>query len=213
MNVDALIFDLDGTLIDSARDLAGSVNHTLKSMGLPEKSLSEVESYIGDGMKTLLERATDTSDAAVIQKAIDLFKPYYLEHCVDATRLYPGVLEVLDHFRGKKMALVTNKPEAMTAKTLRHLGILQKFGAVIGGDSTERKKPHPDPVLKSLERIGAEPAKSLMVGDGATDVRAGKAAGLYTCAVTYGFKLRSELLKENPDFVLDNITDLIKIVR
>lgn len=212
MKVSSLIFDLDGTLIDSSQDLTSSVNHTLAQLGLPKKSKKEVESFIGDGMKTLLIRATGTKDESVIDKAIEIFRPHYCEHCAEETKLYPGVKVVLDFFKGKKIAVVSNKPLEMCRKILARLKIQSYFSAVLGAESTENKKPHPEPLLKSLELMRVRPAETMMIGDGDTDIDAGKSAGVLTCAVTYGFKDKRLLESRHPDFIIDRPEDLINLV-
>ena len=210
--VASLIFDLDGTLIDSSHDIAGSLNHTLKTLGLPVKSKNEVQGLVGDGVRALLIKATGRSDEEYLEKAIALFKPHYLEHCNDTTILYPGVAQILDHFKDKKKAVVSNKPHDMIQKTLRHFGIDGCFEVVLGGESTAQRKPHPEPVLLSLREMKVSPGDSVMVGDGSTDIQAGKSAGTRTCAVTYGYRDRAELERYKPDFFIDKIEDLKHIV-
>lgn len=207
-----LIFDLDGTLVDTSQDITDSVNYTLKNLGSPHITKNEVERYIGDGMRTLLIRATGNEDSAFIRKAIDIFRPHYLDHCVDKSVLYPGVREVLERFKSKPMALVTNKPTEMVAKILDHFGVRDSFRAVLGAESTKEKKPHPEPILKSLESMGTQAQTCMIVGDGNNDIEAGKAAGTLTCAVTYGFRKREELERSRPDFFIHRITDLNTIV-
>ncbi len=210
--VSGLIFDMDGTLVDSSADIAASLNHALKTLGLAPKTQEEVHSFIGDGMKTLLERATGSKDEALIAQAVSIFRPYYLEHCVNATVLYPNTREVLDHFQGKTIALVSNKPYEMVLKILDHFGIRNRFQVVLGGESTKERKPHPEPILKSIAGMGTAPETTLVIGDGTTDIQAGKSAGALTCAVTYGYRKFEELSPCKPDFFIDRIEDLKSIV-
>ncbi len=209
----ALLFDLDGTLVDSAPDLSHAVNHTLAQLGIPGKTDQEVMTYIGDGMKTLLERATGFSSDADLARAAEIFRPYYLEHCMDRTTLYPGALETLEHFKTQSMALVTNKPVAMTEKILARFGISKYFKSVVGGESTPKKKPDPEPVLKALSDLKAEASQAIMIGDGPTDMEAGRKAGTQICAVTYGYRSREELKKLNPNYMIDHLNELKSIVR
>lgn len=210
--VSSLIFDLDGTLIDSSEDISNSVNYTLAQLGLPKKTKQDVQGYIGDGMKVLLMKATGQKQANLIKEAIEIFRPHYLEHCTDNTSLYSGAKDVLDYFESKKMALVSNKPVEMVLKTLDCLGINAYFPIILGAESTKEKKPHPEPLLKSLDLMRVSPRSCLMVGDGITDIQAGKSAGILTCAVTYGYKSRQQLEQCKPDFMIDRINQLKQIV-
>ncbi|OGR87698.1 MAG: phosphoglycolate phosphatase [Elusimicrobia bacterium RIFCSPLOWO2_01_FULL_60_11] len=199
---------MDGTLVDSAADIAAAVGFTLNELGLPEKELKEVIGFIGDGMRTLLERATGFKEERELARAIEIFRPYYLENCADETTLYPGVQETLEHFKGLPLGLVTNKPAAMTLKILAHFKISKYFKAVVGGESTPNKKPDPEPVLKALAEMGVAPEAALMIGDGPADIFAGRRAGTRTCAVTYGYRGREELEKLNPDYIIEHLNKL-----
>lgn len=211
LEASGLIFDMDGTLVDSAEDIASSVNHALKTLGYPEKSREDVKRFIGDGMRTLLARALGKDEEALISRAIEIFRPYYQEHCVDRTRLYPDVPEILEYFKEKPIALITNKPCAMAEKILEHFQIARHFKVILGAESTQEKKPHPEPVLKALAGMKVPSASALIIGDGPTDVQSGKAAGAKTCAVTYGYKSRRELEASSPDFYIDRLSDLRNI--
>ncbi len=208
-----LIFDMDGTLIDSSADIASSLNFTLTQLGMESKTNQQVRNLIGDGMRTLLERATGNKEDAFIQKAIEIFRAHYLEHCTDATTLYPNTLEILNHFRAKSMALVSNKPYDMVVKILNHFRLHHTFKIVLGGESTKEKKPHPEPVLKSISTMGTTPESTIIIGDGTTDIQAGKSAGTWTCGVTYGFKTMHELEPYHPDFLIDRIEELKSIIQ
>ncbi len=208
----ALIFDLDGTLVDSVQDIAHALNCTLKDLSLPEKSLEEVRDIVGDGVRTLLGRATGNTKKEFVENAAQIFHHHYRKHCVDNTFLYPGVRELLDFYKNKKLAVVSNKPYEMILQTLKHCAIENHFKLVLGPESTTNKKPHPEPILKTLEEFSVEANTTLMVGDGTTDMEAGKSAGVFTCAVTYGYRKKEELERYNPDFFIDKIEDLKKIV-
>ncbi len=211
--VQALIFDLDGTLIDSCADIAASLNYVLGRLNLPVKSPKEVQSFVGDGVKILFSRATGNADPALIDQAVALFRPHYLEHCVDQTVLYPGVRDVLERYRAKKCAVVSNKPLEMVDKTLEHFGVRHFFESVMGADSTPNRKPHPEPVQKTLERLKVKPDAAIMVGDGTADMEAGAGAGVKTCAVTYGYRSRAELQKTKPDFFIESILELKNLIQ
>lgn len=208
-----MIFDLDGTLVDSAQDIAHALNCTLKDLNMPPKSLDEVRDIVGDGVRILLGRATGITDVAYVEKAAKIFQSHYRKHCIDNTVLYPGVRELLGFYSSKKLAVISNKPLEMIHLTLKHCSIEDHFEMVLGPESTSNKKPHPEPILKTLKEFRVSPKMTLMVGDGTTDMEAGKSAGVYTCAVTYGYRRKEELEKYNPDFYIEKFEDLKKIVK
>lgn len=207
--VDAILFDLDGTLVDSAGDIATSVNWMLGELGLPQRSVSDIQRFVGDGMKALLTRAIGTEDPERLTTSIRLFREHYRAHCLDTSRLYPDVLPVLEALRDKPLAVVTNKPREVSIHMLEGLGIAPHFRVVLGGESTPNKKPHPEPLLSALQQLGVPPARSAIVGDHVNDILAGKAAGLWTCAVTYGLTDRAALEQTRPDLLLDRLESLL----
>lgn len=209
----ALIFDLDGTLVDSAQDIAHAINCTLQDLDLPVKSVAEVKEMVGDGVRSTLTKATGVQDKEYIEKAAKIFKNHYRKHCVDNTLLYPGVKEMLRYYKNKKLAVVSNKPYEMILQTLKHCKIEDHFEVVLGPESTANKKPHPEPILVALKEFKITPKLALMVGDGTTDMEAGRLAGVFTCAVTYGYRKKEDLEKYNPDFFIDSIEDLKRIVK
>ena len=210
--VDAVLFDLDGTLVDSARDIAASVNWVLSELGLARHSVEEIQRFVGDGMKSLLTRAIGTDDPEHLKASIKLFREHYRAHCLDTSRLYPGVMTVLEALRDKPLAVVTNKPREVSVYMIEQLGLAPHFRVILGGESTPNKKPHPEPILHALQQLGAEPTRSAIVGDHANDILAGKAAGLWTCAVTYGLTDRAILEHTQPDLLLDRLEDLLSHV-
>lgn len=208
----AILFDLDGTLIDSAEDLTTAVNFTLNKLGHRTYSREEVEDMVGDGLETLLRRALENPDEATLQKSIEIFEPFYQANCVVQTQVYEGVEKILTQFAEIPKAIVSNKPYAMTDLTLKELRLHHFFKVILGGDSLTEKKPHPLPVQVALERLGVSAQSALLVGDSAPDVDAARAAGIAVCACTYGFRRRADLEKLNPDFLIDSIDELSKIV-
>lgn len=210
--VELIIFDLDGTLIDSRIDIANSVNYTLKQLGLNPLDDKIILGYVGDGVRSLIERALSPSNLHLFEKGLDTFLSYYSEHLLDNTFFFPGVTETLKFFSYKKMAVISNKPEALSINTLKGLGIYNFFKSVVGGDSLEQKKPAPEPVLKVLEDLNVDREKAIIVGDSYVDIEAGKAAGIMTCGVTYGFKIRDAILKAGPDFMIDHLAELKEII-
>ena len=219
-HVDAVVFDLDGTLIDSAHDISFCVNETLTRLKRPAIDEEIIWSFVGRGVLPLIERSLDETAARsdtpddeagpVKEQAIALFKDLYEAHCLDQTRLYPGIMEVLDTYAGKALAVVTNKAERFTFKILEGLGVRDRFKTVLGGDSMTEKKPHPGPVLRALDEAGVRPREAVFVGDSAIDVKAGKAADTWTCGVLYGLRPESEIREAGPDTVVFTATEILK---
>jgi phosphoglycolate phosphatase len=214
-NMDLLIFDLDGTLIDSKLDLAHAVNATRRMMGLQPIENEVVYSYVGNGAPVLIRRAIggEISDEQ-LQTALAFFLDYYRAHMLDYTTLYPGVRETLDtlHSAGTKMAVLTNKPVRFSKAILDGLGVGDRFTRVYGGNSFEQKKPHPVGVATLLVETATERHKALMVGDSAVDVRTARNAGIACCGVTYGFQPET-LITDPPDFLIDRMEELLNLLQ
>jgi len=209
LEIDALLFDLDGTLVDSRRDLTTSVRWLQRRYRVPLSSPRDVASYIGDGVVKLVQRALPDVRGRSFARAIEEYKAHYRVHCLDTTRDYPGVRETIFHFRRKKLAVITNKPAGATRRILSGLGLLTPFRCVLGGDSLRRKKPFPDPVIRALHELGVPRSdRAVMVGDGPNDVLAGRAAGTLTCLVRGNITPSEKLQNIHPDFELLQFGDL-----
>lgn len=206
--IDLLIFDLDGTLVDTRRDIANSVNFARNQLGLPSLELTKVMQYVGDGLQKLLERSIPEEQWDKIDEAILLFRNHYRDHLLDFSSFYPGIDDVLHHFLDKKMAVVSNKPVAFTRSILEGLGIENGFDCVIGGDSLPSMKPNPEPILTVLNRLSVNPEAAVMIGDSPSDIKAGHSAGTLTCAVTYGYRSKELLEESRPDFLIDDSREL-----
>ena len=208
--MDLLIFDLDGTLIDSKLDLAHAVNAARAHAGMGPLENETVYSYVGEGAPTLIRRALGpgASDGDV-QSALEFFLAYYNEHLVDHTVLYPGVRETLDRLGsgGVKMAVLTNKPVRMSRAIVAALGVGEHFAQVYGGNSFEQKKPHPIGVETLIAECDAARERTMMIGDSAVDVRTARNAGIQACGVTYGFQPET-LADYPPDLLVDRIEEL-----
>jgi len=208
--VSLLIFDLDGTLVDSKQDIANALNFALSQEGCDTLDMSAIQDMVGRGARHLVQEALGNPSNEVLARVFLAFWNRYEEHLLDQTRLYPGVLDFLEASDHPHKAVVTNKPIGFTHKILKGLKIDSFFRWVIGGDSLAVQKPDPsvlDPIFKDL----AEKPKGLMIGDSDVDIDCGRAAGLYTCAVTYGFRSRQELEAANPDFIIDEFEALSEI--
>lgn len=209
-----LIFDLDGTLIDSKADLVHSVNATLKSMGRKPLHDETIYSYVGNGAPALIAKALGPgASERQTEQALDFFLSYYREHKLDNTTLYPGVREALAklangaHSPERIMAVLSNKPVYPSREILSGLGLSGYFRYIYGGNSFDTKKPDPLGLNYILEQAGVEPSAAMMVGDSDVDILTGINAGAWTCAVTHGFGTLS-LETIPPDLVVDSLPEL-----
>jgi phosphoglycolate phosphatase len=207
------ILDLDGTLIDSRADIARSVNLALIKLGHRDIPRARIIEFVGDGVSRLMARAVrETSgrepDPDEINRSVEALMGEYENHLLDSTRLYPGVTETLDKLYWGTFAVVSNKPESLSRRILKGLGIDERFCVIFGGDSFPRHKPDPLPVLRAMERCGADAAESVMIGDSPADVYAGRAAGLVTCGFCGGFRSKAELIEAGCDFHVDSFDQL-----
>jgi phosphoglycolate phosphatase len=214
MEIQLVVFDLDGTLIDSKVDLANAVNATRRDLGLEPLPDSLVFSYVGNGAPVLIRKALgDGYPEEQYQRSLQFFLQYYREHMLDHTRLYPGVREALDRMRaaGVQMAVLTNKPVRFSRDLIRGLGVADHFAVVYGGNSFETKKPHPEGLETLMRELGARPETTLVVGDSAVDVRTARNAGVRSCGVTWGFQPET-LAEEPPDVTVENVEELARLV-
>jgi phosphoglycolate phosphatase len=215
--VKLVIFDLDGTLADTGRDLADSVNEIRRRRGLKAISRRAVLARVGQGVRNLLVNALPPAARRDLDRTITEFRAIYLKRCLDRTRLYPGVSKTLFSMKAARprirMAVVSNKPRLMSEKILRGLGIRRLFSAVLGGDDTPKRKPHPFPLLKLMDRFGASGAETMMVGDSRFDMEAGKRARCRICAATYGYGTGQETARWRPDYVIPSFSRLNGVLR
>ncbi|HLH40007.1 MAG TPA: HAD-IA family hydrolase [Bryobacteraceae bacterium] len=204
-----LIFDLDGTLIDSKRDLADSVNATRAWAGLAPLPDEIVSSYVGNGAPMLIRRAFPGASEADLARYLAYFLDYYREHMLDATVLYPGVREALDrlHAAGIPLAVLTNKPVRFSERLIEGLGLAPHFFRVYGGNSFEEKKPHPAGIHLLVNEAGADRDSTYMVGDSAVDVQTARNAGVRACGVSWGFRPET-FLEAPPDLIIDDMRTL-----
>lgn len=213
-----LIFDLDGTLIDSREDLALSVNSLLKELGYDPLPIERISSYIGNGANKLAEHslkavgAIESMADSEFPKLYDRLLEYYGQNLANKTTVYPGVYQVLEKLSDHPMALVTNKPTQYTRPVLEAFNLDEFFTFIAGGDSYQQKKPDPYPLKMAMESMHILPEKCAMIGDGDTDIKAGQAAGVYTVAAAYGYRSHTVLKKLDPDYTIESFRDLIRVV-
>jgi phosphoglycolate phosphatase len=206
--VRVLMFDLDGTLIDSRLDLALSVNATLRKMGRPELPHEAIYKLVGSGAAILVQRALGRgATEEESQRGLEFFLRYYREHMLDNTVLYPGVCEGLEMLKDRSLAVLTNKPVKFSQAILDGLDLARYFRVVYGGNSFATKKPDPEGARVVLQDFQASPHEAMLVGDSAVDVRTARNAGTWCCGVTYG--LGPEGFRAHPpDLLLDSLSEL-----
>ncbi|MBI5526735.1 MAG: HAD-IA family hydrolase [Deltaproteobacteria bacterium] len=202
-----VIFDLDGTLVDSRRDIAASVNHMLGVYNVPLLPLEVIERYVGSGAENLVRRSMGEAAARFdIAEAVRAFRAHYLDHCLDTTRAFPGIPGLLSALkdRGVSLAVVTNKPTAMMHRILGGLDLARFFDVVLGGDDVAAMKPDAGPARQVLSRTGTKPEQALMVGDSAVDVAFARSAGMKCVVVGYGgISEAEEVANAGADFICE----------
>ena len=214
---DLLLFDLDGTLVDSAPDIAAAVDETLQARGWPVAGIERVRSWVGNGSRKLIERAVlfaaQSSDADLLHAVHDEFLVQYAQHNGPETRVFDGAREFLAHCQNlnKKMACVTNKPAHLANALLDHLDMKKYFSIVIGGDSFPQRKPDPVALLYCCEKLTTPIARTLMIGDSETDVKSARNAGMKVLCVSYGYNHGGTVAATNPDWLIDDFREIISV--
>jgi phosphoglycolate phosphatase len=215
----AIAFDLDGTLIDTAPDLARAVNRMLADLGRPEHPVEKVSTWIGDGVARLIKRALtdspeDEPDAVLFDKAHARFHAHYLAGVCEHSAPYPDVVEALRQLKaqGLRFACVTNKLAAFTEPLLAELDLDHYFDLVLSGDSLPRKKPDPLPLAHMCDRFGIAPTAAILVGDSLNDLRAARAAGMPVILVRYGYNQGVDLGAHDPDAMIESFRELIPML-
>lgn len=213
MKFKCLLFDLDGTLIDSRDDLADSVNLTLSELNLANLPSETIYNFIGEGVFNLVNRSISASlqresEIDFSNHGVEIFRNIYAENCLIKTKLYEGVSETLDELGDYQKAVITNKPHDFSVKILDELGIAKHFAEVVGGDSFTERKPSPVPLLRTIEKLGFSAEECLMIGDSRVDIEAGENAKMKTCGCIFGFRGRDELEKAGADYLIEKFGDL-----
>jgi phosphoglycolate phosphatase len=211
--IQLLIFDLDGTLVDSKLDLALSVNAMLAEMHGPQLPHEQIATYVGHGVSNLIRRALgDAATDEKVERGLEFFLAYYRQHMLDNTVTYPGVREALEELKGRQVAVLTNKPVRFSQEILSGLGLADYFAHIYGGNSFAQKKPDPVGVVRLMDDLGSPPRQTLIIGDSDTDVLTGRNAGIWTCGVTYGFGADS-FNGTPPDLLLDDLRELPPLLK
>ncbi|MBE7007688.1 MAG: HAD family hydrolase [Ruminococcaceae bacterium] len=213
MAYQTILFDMDGTVLDTLYDLWASTNEVLREMGYPERTMEEIRSYVGNGARNQLRRALGEGCAEeAVDRALALYQPYYAAHCREHTKPYDGVLELLRALdaAGKNLAVVSNKPDrAVKLLNTEHFGAL--VPVAIGETPERRRKPEPDTVFAALDALGASKDGAVYVGDSEVDVATAKNAGLPLIAVSWGFRARAALRAAGAETIADTPAEVLQL--
>lgn len=206
--VELMIFDFDGTLVQSGEDIANSVSYTLAKLSMPTIDKEEILTFIGDGVVKLIERAMGEAGKAHQNRALEIFSEHYDRHMLDHADLYPGVYEILQHFQGKRKIILTNKRFKFTEKMAAALNILDFFDEIIGADSTPFIKPDPQLTEVILQRYPVEKKNTVIIGDGVNDILLAKNSGIMSCCYLNGLGRRDDLLALDPHIAFESFEEL-----
>jgi len=213
IKIDLLIFDLDGTLMNSIPDLTAALNFTSEKFALKVFSESEVQILVGGGIRKLIEDAFGQKRYTYdYQQYYDCFMDYYAKNHSRKSHLFKGSLEVLNHFQDKKMAILSNKFDHFTKQMASDYNIDGFFDVILGASGNFKKKPSSEPVNYILEKMGVQKEYAMMIGDSEQDILTAKNAGIKSAAVTFGYRTKEQLMELNPDYICNNLMELINII-
>jgi phosphoglycolate phosphatase len=210
MPIKLILFDLDGTLVNTSEDLTHALNFALNPFGLKELAVEDTIKLVGEGITRLIEKALGSERVHQRGEATQRFLDYYSKHLTDCSIIYPGVPETLEKLHNFKKAVISNKREDLSIKLLSALGLLNYFNMVVGSDTTSEKKPSAIPVFHIMKELHVTPEQAVIVGDSNFDIEAGKNAGIKTIAVTYGFRGKKLLL--DADYRIDKFNELPSVL-
>ena len=219
LNPKGILFDLDGTLVDTSRDITANINRAFDSMGFAQLPHGTILSHVGFGAHFLVEKCLQIHqpdikvDDQLVTKIWELFREHYREHIIDEAKPYPGVADYLGQEK-RPMGVISNKPEEFVKAVLRELGLLHHFKFSWGKDTLPVAKPNPEVIRFGVHELGInDPKKVCMLGDNPVDTIAAKGAGAISIALTYGFSSKETLMKEDPDFVFDFLSEFSKRIQ
>lgn len=211
VNIDLLIFDLDGTLIDSKDNIVEAINFTCRQLGVRKKKPDEIVSFIGTGVGDLVKKSLGKENNHLFAEAIVTFKDFFRNHSAEKSKLYPYARDILEYFKNKRMYIVTNEEKGMALSILSSLKISKYFEDIIGADDASCVKPSACPINKII-KPGLDKKRIMIVGDMDLDILSGKEAGILTCAVTHGIGKKRDILKAKPDYIIQSLLELKAVI-
>ncbi len=211
MPIGLIMFDLDGTLVDTVQDITNALNYALKLHNIKTLSVNQTKKMLGEGVTRLVDKVLPVDKSYLKAEVMKIFLEYYAQHLTDNSREYPHVRETLEKFYGTKKAVISNKREALSKTLLEKLNLSKYFNLVIGSDTAGERKPSPIPVLYVISKMGTTPEESIVIGDSYYDIKAGKRAGTKTVAVTYGYQSKKLLI--GADYLIDDFRELLSLIQ
>ncbi len=208
-----IIYDLDGTLADTRQDIIAGVQHMLKVMELPVVDGALIERYVGRGVHHLIQNSMRTDNPKTVEKGIKIYREHYAAHMMDHTRLYPGALEILNYFKKRKQAVITNKPNPFSKDILSALKVADYFSDIVAGDSEFSKKPDPAAALHIMKREKVSAEEALFIGDSLVDIETARNAGIEIVVLTHGFGSENELKSASPAGVFQGFPQLLEYIK
>jgi len=211
MSLKLIIFDLDGTLVETVQDITNALNYALMSHGIKKLTVKETTELVGEGITRLVEKVLPEGKEQLKDDVMKKFLEYYSEHLIENSKEYPHIRETLENLNHFKKAVISNKREVLSKRLLEELDLEKYFNLIVGSDTAGERKPSPVPVLYVISKLNVRPEESIVVGDSYYDIKAGKMAGAKTVAVTYGYQPK-ELLKE-ADYLINDLRELVPLLQ
>ena len=208
-----ILYDLDGTLADTRRDIINSVRHALGILKGPELTDDEIKDCVGTGLHALIKQVFRTEDEKLADRGSKLYREHYKQHMLDHTVLYPGAREFLEYFRTRKQAVITNKPNPFSSQILEALGVGHYFLAILAGDNGLPFKPDPAAIHHLMEETGAASEEVIFVGDSPVDIQAARNAGVEIVTLSHGFATEPVLIEARPDHIVRNFQELLALAK
>jgi len=212
LDMDVLIFDVDGTLVDSRKEIVNAVNSVMNDLGLKKRPGKAIMSYVGTGVDDLIRKTLGPKDERYFEQASKMLDEYYAKNPAKYSRLYPGVKKTLEYFNGKDMYVLTNRKRTFAEGAVKKLGIAKYFKGVLGGEDPSCRKPSRCVIDRSFFFKGIDRNKIIMIGDMDIDIRTGKDAGIRTCFAAYGFGKKKDIVHLKPDIIINDIRQLPEFI-
>ena len=208
-----ILYDLDGTLIDTGEDILAAVNHMLLELGHEPLTRKEVDPLVGNGLHSLIRGCLKIQEPKSVEKGGKIFRDYYRRHLLDHSRLFPGALACLDYFKDRVQGMITNKPDPFAKEMLKALGVARFFSEVIAGDSEFPPKPDPSSVLAMMKKFQAPASDAVMIGDSLMDIEAARKAGISAVVMTHGFTDVTALRGAGPDEIFEGFDEFLEFAK